>query len=136
MAKKILLIDFDTAVGIVQDGKPTSVRPGAAEALTELSKNNFEIQIFSRTVSATADIEKFLGDNNVPFDKVLTVSPFDILISDDAVSASSRWEWTLENIVMHRPAKQKDTKKEMHDAMQRYKQLAKKRDNTECICCG
>lgn len=135
MAKKILLIDFDTAVGIAQKGKPTSVRPGAAEALAELTKNNYDVQIFSRTVSVE-EVEQFLKDNNVPFSKVVELGHFDIIISDDAIAASSRWEWTLESIVLHKPAKQKDTKEEMHDAMQRYKTLAKKQEKIDCVCCG
>ena len=131
--KKIILIDFDTAIAGFIDGSPRSVRPDTAEALEELRKNNYEIHVFSRNVPKTATVEKFLTDNNIPFDKVVAFAPFDIILSEDAITSRSRWEWNLEDIVLHKPLAQKDAKKTMHDAMQRYKKLAAK--NPECICC-
>ena len=133
MAKKTLLIDL-TAVAAVEGDKLTELCHGAAEAIAELRKNGYVVNVCSRSGIATSDVESFLREKGVEFDAVSSVPSFDMFVGFDAIRASDDWKWTLENIVMHRPRPEKeDLKAEMHKSMENYKKWAK--DAKNC-CCG
>ena len=132
MAKKIILIDFDTAIAEVKNGKPEALRAETAEAIAELRAAGYQVHVCSRTIDDVEVINAFLKEHKINCDKVVEIPAFDIFLSRDAISGSDRWKWTLENIVMHKPEQKKDVRKEMHDAMQRYRKMASRDESVVC----